>query len=96
MVGTQKASACTWVEAEARHQPAAMVGLIATAALALSTIVAVTAVSIGIARADTFAMAMNADQVSLAITLLVTSLLTAMGGLTVAVARVRTWRREFN
>ncbi len=94
MVGTPEAPACTWVEAEARRQPAAMVGLIATAALALSTIVAVTAVSIGIARADTFAMAVNADQASLAIALLIASLLTAslltvMGGLTAVMVRDR-------
>lgn len=79
MVGTRKAaSAWALVEADARRRPAAMVGLIATAALALSTIVAATAVSIGIARADTFAI-MATDQVS---------------GTTVAVARARTWRRD--
>ena len=82
------------VGTEARQRPAAAVGLIATAALALSTVVAVTAVSIGIARADTFAMGMNADHASLAIAFLIASLLTAslltvMGGLTAVMVRDR-------
>lgn len=90
MFKTQRAAPTgALVGVEARQRPAATVGLIATAALALSTVVAVTAVSIGIARADTFAMGMNADQASLAIALLIASLLTAMGGLTAVMVRDR-------
>lgn len=95
MFKTQRAAPTgTLVGVEARRQPAATVGLIATAALALSTVVAVTAVSIGIARADTFAIGMNADQPSLATAVLIASLLTAslltvMGGLTAVMIRDR-------
>lgn len=95
MVEIQRAApAGALVGTEARRRPAATVGLIATAALALSTVVAATAVSIGIARADTFAMGMNVDQASLAIALLIASLLTAslltvMGGLTAVMVRDR-------
>jgi hypothetical protein len=47
-----------------------MVELIATGALALSTVVAATAVSIGIARADAFGMRADSDSAPLAIALL--------------------------
>ena len=60
--------------------------LIATVALALSTVVAVTAVSIGIARADVFGIRTDADSASLAIALLIGLLLLAMGGLTALMA----------
>ena len=60
-----------------RHRPITLVELITTAALALSTAVAVTAVSIGMARGD---------GTPLAIALCIAFLLAAMGGLTVIVA----------
>ena len=47
--------------AESRRRPVALVELIATVALALSTVVAVTAVSIGIARADVFGIRADAE-----------------------------------
>ena len=52
---------CALEAAESRRRPAAMVELIATIALALSTVVAVTAVSIGIARADVFGIRADGD-----------------------------------
>ncbi len=63
-------------------RPVALVQLIATVALALSTVVAVTAVSIGIARAEAFGARADADAAPLAIALLIGLLLSAMGGLT--------------
>ena len=60
--------------------------LITTVALALSTVVAVTAVSIGIARADVFGMRADGDAAPLAIALLIGLLLSAMGGLTAFMA----------
>ena len=72
--------------AESRRRPVALVELIATVALALSTVVAVTAVSIGIARADVFGIRTDADSASLAIALLIGLLLLAMGGLTALMA----------
>jgi hypothetical protein len=71
---------------ESRKRPVATVELIAAIALALSTVVAVTAVSIGIARADVFGMRVDADQSPLAIALLIGLLLLAMGGLTAVMA----------
>jgi hypothetical protein len=79
-------------EQEARHacalrqRPFAFVQLITTAALALSTAVAVTAVSIGMARADVIGAVAKGDGAPLAIALLVGLLLSAMGGLTALVA----------
>ena len=71
-----------------RHRPIALVELITTVALALSTAVAVTAVSIGIARADVIDAVARGDVASpLAIALCITLLLAAMGGLTAIVAR---------
>ena len=52
-------------------RPVAMVELIATVALALSTVVAATAVSIGIARADAFGIRADGDPAPLAIALLI-------------------------
>jgi len=81
----------TGMEHEARqasarkHRSIACVELIATAALALSTAVAVTAVSIGMARADVVDAVARGDGVPLAIALCITLLLAAMGGLTAIV-----------
>jgi glycerol uptake facilitator-like aquaporin len=73
---------CAFQTAESRTRPVALVELIATAALALSTVVAATAVSIGIARADAFGIRADGDSAPLAIALLIGLLLSAMGGLT--------------
>jgi hypothetical protein len=67
-----------------RHRSITLVELIITAALALSTAVAVTAVSIGMARADV--VGAIGDGTPLAIALCIAFLLAAMGGLTVIVA----------
>jgi ABC-type Co2+ transport system permease subunit len=64
----------------------AAVELVASLALALSTVIAVTAVSIGIARADVFAGLPRADSAPIAIALFIGLLLTAMGGFTAMVA----------
>ena len=69
-----------------RHRPITLVELITTAALALSTAVAVTAVSIGMARADVVGAMTSGDGTPLAIALCIAFLLAAMGGLTVIVA----------
>jgi hypothetical protein len=50
------------------HSPAVSIELIATVGLALSTLVAITVVSIGIARADLLGVHANADAAPLAIT----------------------------
>jgi hypothetical protein len=68
------------------------VELIATLALALSTLVAVTAVSIGIARADAIVPAASSDAASLAIALLVGLLVGAMGTFTTIMAQARSGR----
>ena len=68
-------------ETPPKHRPAAVVELIATLALALSTLIAVTAVSIGIARADILAARADADAAPFAIALFVGLLLAGMGGL---------------
>jgi len=64
----------------------ACVELITTAALALSTAVAVTAVSIGIARADVIGTVAKGDSAPFAIALFIGSLFSAMGGLTALLA----------
>jgi glycerol uptake facilitator-like aquaporin len=69
------------------NRPAACVELIATVALALSTLVAVTVVSIGIARADVFGTRADTDAAPFAIALFIGLLLAAMGGLTALMAR---------
>jgi len=69
-----------------KHKPAAPVELIATVALALLTLVAVTAVSIGIARADVFGARADTDAAPFAIALFIGLLLSAMGGLTALMA----------
>ena len=81
----------TGIKHEARHGLApghrsiALVELITTVALALSTAVAVTAVSIGIARADVVDAVTKGDGVPLAIALCIALLLATMGGLTAIV-----------
>jgi hypothetical protein len=77
---------CALETAESRRRPVALVELIAAVALVLSTVVAVTAVSIGIARADVFGIRTDADSASLAIALLIGLLLLAMGGFTALMA----------
>ena len=71
---------------ESRKRPVALVELITTVSLALSTVVAATAVSIGIARADVFGIRADGDAAPLAIALLIGLLLLAMGGLTALMA----------
>ena len=80
------------IEQEHRHSCAAgrrsiaFLELITTAALALSTAVAVTAVSIGIARADVVGAVTNGDSASLAIALLIGLLLSAISAVSAIVA----------
>jgi hypothetical protein len=69
-----------------RHRSIAFVELILTAALALSTAVAVTAVSIGIARADVLGAVTNGDATPLAIALAFGLLLAAMSAVTAIMA----------
>jgi glycerol uptake facilitator-like aquaporin len=71
---------------QSRKRPVAWVEWIATVSLALSTVVAATAVSIGIARADVFGMRSDGDTAPFAIGLLIGLLLMAMGGLTAFMA----------
>lgn len=87
MTGTKRAAAqrTAVTMVESRKRPAAKVELIATVALALSTVVAVTAVSIGIARADAYVGAVT-NSAALATALLIAILLVVMGGLTAVVA----------
>jgi hypothetical protein len=80
-------SECETPEAEASDRPVALVQLIATGALALSTLIAVTAVSIGIARADVLGThAADTGNATLAIAIFVGLLLSGMGGLTALMA----------
>jgi hypothetical protein len=67
----------------------AVVQLIATAALAASTLIAVTAVSIGIARADVLGAPAEGGGAPVAIALFIGLLLTGMGGLTALMAARR-------
>jgi len=64
----------------------ALVELFTTAGLALSTAIAVTAVSIGIARADVLGTVAKGDSAPFAIGLFIGLLFAAMGGLTAIVA----------
>jgi hypothetical protein len=73
--------------AEAEHRSIAPVELLTTAALALSTAVAVTAVSIGMARADVIGSVNNGDSAPLAIAALIGLLFSGVGGLTALIAR---------
>jgi hypothetical protein len=68
------------------QRPIAFVELITTAGLALSTAVAVTAVSIGIARADVVGAVGRGDNAPLAIAVFIGLLLSGMGGLTALMA----------
>jgi F0F1-type ATP synthase membrane subunit a len=70
----------------AKHRPVASVELITTAALALSTVVAVTAVSIGIARADVVGSVAKGASAPFAIAVFIGLLLSGMGGLTALMA----------
>jgi len=79
-------------ETPPKHRPAAVVELIATVALALSTLIAATAVSIEIARADVVGARAGADATPLAIALLVGLLVAGMGGLTAIMAEDRSRR----
>jgi hypothetical protein len=69
-------------QGSARQRPIALVELIITAALVLSTAVAVTAVSIGIARAEMVGAVSQGEGISIALGLL----LIAVGGLTAMAA----------
>ena len=88
MIRTKRAASdgCALEATDAQSRPVAKVELIATVALALSTIVAATAVSIGIARADAFGVRADGDAAPFAIALLIGLLLSAMGGLTAIMA----------
>jgi hypothetical protein len=65
-----------------RQRPVALVELIITAALVLSTVVVVTAVSIGFARAEVAGAIPKGDGVPFAIALSIALLLTVMSGVT--------------
>ena len=69
-----------------KHRSIAFVELVTTVALALSTAVAVTAVSIGIARADVVDAVAKGDGAPFALALLIGLLLSGMGGLTAIMA----------
>jgi hypothetical protein len=71
---------------------ATAVEMFATLGLALSTLVAITAISIGIARADGLIAQGEADGAPLAIALFIGLLLSGMGGLTALMAQDRTPR----
>jgi len=62
------------------------VELFATAALAVSLIVAATAVSIGVARAQAFAEVGRSDRTPFAVALVFGAVMAGMGGLTAIVA----------
>ncbi len=70
------------------------VELIATVALAVCLIIAVTAVSIGVARAQAFANISRHDHESFAAALLFGALMAGMGGLTAIVAGERQTPRD--
>jgi hypothetical protein len=72
-----------------KHRSMAFVELITTAGLALSTVVAITAVSIGIARADVLGATTSGDHAPFAIALSIGMLFAAMGALTALMAPAR-------
>jgi hypothetical protein len=74
-------------------KPITLVEVIATVALALSTIVALTAVSIGIARADAFGSTADAATAPLAIAFCIGLALSAIGGMAVITSDGRNARR---
>jgi hypothetical protein len=69
-----------------KRRSIAFVELLTTAALALSTAVAVTAVSIGIARADVAGAVINGDGTAFAVALFIGLLVSGMSGLTALMA----------
>jgi hypothetical protein len=69
-----------------RHRTIAVVELITTAALALSTAIAATAVSIGIARADVVGTIAGGGGAPFAVALLIGVLLSAMAALSATAA----------
>jgi hypothetical protein len=69
--------------AGSKHRSTACVELLATAGLAVSTAVAMTAVSIGIARADVAGAVASGDGMPFAVALGIGLLLWTIGGLTV-------------
>jgi hypothetical protein len=69
-----------------RQRSTTPIELITTAALAISTVVAVTAVSIGIARADTIGTVAAGEGASIAIALFMALLLAAIGTFTAIAA----------
>jgi len=68
--------------------------LLATGALAVGLIVAVTAVSIGMAHAQAFETVQSSDGSSLALAIFLGSVFASMGGLTAIAARDRRPRRR--
>jgi hypothetical protein len=68
--------------------------LIATLALAFSLVIAATAVSIGMARAQAFGAVGGSDSAPFALALLIGFVLIVMGGLTAIMARQRPARRD--
>jgi len=68
-------------ERSAERRTLAVTQLVATAALALCTLVAATAVSIGIARADTISSIVDNDMSTFALALLLGAVFASMGGL---------------
>jgi hypothetical protein len=75
--------------ASGKRRSVLFVELITTAALALSTAVAVTAVSIGMARAAVIGSVTHGDGAPLAIAIFMAVLFSAIGGLTALMARGR-------
>ena len=65
-----------------RHRSITLVELITTAALALSTAVAATAVSIGMARADAITGVAKVGDEAFAVAMLIGFIVVAIGGLT--------------
>ena len=76
------------------HRTAALAELVTTIALALSTLVAVTAVSVGIARADVAANIIDHESSLFAIALMLGLLFVGMGGLTVLTLPGHTPRKQ--
>lgn len=69
-------------ERSVERRTVAVTQLVATAGLALCTLVAATAVSIGIARADTISAIVDNDMGTFALALLLGTVFAGMGGLT--------------
>jgi glycerol uptake facilitator-like aquaporin len=84
-----RTNGCASPQSGGKHGSTLFVELITTAALALSTAVAVTAVSIGMARADVLGSVAKGDSAPLAIAIFIGLLFTGMGGLTALMARDR-------